>query len=236
MSLTPIQPKVLLWGAKSKARIIAEMLKESGVGIPVLMFDHTLEKPTFETSIAFTNDTSILKAKLAGVTHYVTCIGGEYGYARCMTSQYLEKFGLKPLSLIHDESFIEPTVKLGQGSQIMPRSVIHKFVELGDQVIVNTNATIDHECVIGKGVHIMGSAAITGKVTIGDYATIGTNSTILPFLRIGEGSFVGAGALVTKDVAPYTVVAGVPAKFIRTNELKFSENILKQLNELIITL
>lgn len=53
----------------------------------------------------------------------------------------------------------------------------------------------------------------TGKpVTIDDYAWIGARSIILPGVTIGRGAVVGAGAVVTKNVDPFTVVVGVPAK------------------------
>jgi acetyltransferase-like isoleucine patch superfamily enzyme len=47
-------------------------------------------------------------------------------------------------------------------------------------------------------------------------ADIGVNAVLLPGVTVGEGAIVGAGAVVTKDVAPYTIVAGVPAKFLRS--------------------
>ena len=46
-------------------------------------------------------------------------------------------------------------------------------------------------------------------------ADIGTSSVILPGVTVGEGAIVGAGAVVTNDVKPYTIVAGVPARFMR---------------------
>jgi acetyltransferase-like isoleucine patch superfamily enzyme len=52
-------------------------------------------------------------------------------------------------------------------------------------------------------------------VVIEDYAKIYTGVTLLPGVTIGEGAIVAAGSIVGKDVEPYTVVAGVPAKFIR---------------------
>ena len=55
-------------------------------------------------------------------------------------------------------------------------------------------------------------------VRVEAWADIGTNATILPGVTIGKGSIVGAGAVVTKDVAPYAVVAGVPARFLRWRE------------------
>lgn len=61
-------------------------------------------------------------------------------------------------------------------------------------------------------------------VIIEDYAVIGTRVTILPGVTVGKGAVVASGAVVTKDVPEYTVVGGVPAKFIkhRTKNLKYT--------------
>lgn len=55
-------------------------------------------------------------------------------------------------------------------------------------------------------------------VRVEPWADIGTNSTILPGVTIGKGSIVGAGSVITADVPPYAVVAGVPARFVRWRE------------------
>ena len=57
--------------------------------------------------------------------------------------------------------------------------------------------------------------SIAGLVNIGNYSTIGTNATILPKLQIGENVYVGAGAVVTKNVESNSIVAGIPAKFMK---------------------
>lgn len=66
------------------------------------------------------------------------------------------------------------------------------------------------------------------KVTIGHDVWIGHSATIMPGVTIGTGAVIGAGAVVTKDVAPYTIVAGVPAKPIR---LRFPKELIRELLE-----
>jgi len=63
-------------------------------------------------------------------------------------------------------------------------------------------------------------------VAVGDYVWIGARATILPGVTIGRGAVVAAGALVTRDVPPYAVVGGVPAKIIgeRAHDLRYTLN------------
>ncbi|MEN3794083.1 DapH/DapD/GlmU-related protein [Fulvimarina sp. MAC3] len=66
-------------------------------------------------------------------------------------------------------------------------------------------------------------------VTIGHDVWIGHGATILPGVTIGNGAAIGAGAVVSKDVAPYTIVGGVPAKLIRR---RFPEDVAEEMEAL----
>lgn len=79
---------------------------------------------------------------------------------------------------------------------------------IGPQVVI---ATLNHDMVPEKRASMR-----PAPVHIGRSVWIGGHATILPGVEIGDGAVVGAGAVVTHNVAPRTVVAGVPAKVLRT--------------------
>lgn len=88
----------------------------------------------------------------------------------------------------------------------------------GFPLTIGNNVSIAGEVRIYTMEHDIDSvdfAEVGEPVTIEDYVVIGTRVTILPGVTIGKGAVVASGAVVTKNVAPYAVVGGVPATFIR---------------------
>ena len=124
---------------------------------------------------------------------------------------------------------------IGDGTRIGPFVEIQKGAVVGKRVKISSHAficegvTIEDECFIGHGVLFINDknpvAARDGRLTKdGDWAvektlvkkgvSIGSGAVVLSGLTIGEGALIGAGAVVTRDVAPRTVVAGVPARVL----------------------
>lgn len=212
---TNVRPRVLLWGGLSQGRILQDMIHDLDLGSVEIIFDPTLSEAAFPTGARFLTSVTALKSQLHLVTHFAVGIGSEHGLARSKTAAALSALGLKAVSCIHPNSHIEPSVHAGPGLQMMPFALLHKFASIGSHVIVNSHAVVEHECVIGDGVHIMPAATLAGRVRVDNFASIGSNATVLPNLHIGEGAFVAAGAVVTADVAPWSLVAGNPARRVR---------------------
>jgi acetyltransferase-like isoleucine patch superfamily enzyme len=91
------------------------------------------------------------------------------------------------------------------------------YVEIADNVLIAQNVVIrasDHRHdIVDRPIAQQGH--VGGKIVIEEGAWIGANAVLTRNVRIGAHSIVGAGAVVTRDVAPFTVVGGVPARMIR---------------------
>jgi maltose O-acetyltransferase len=116
---------------------------------------------------------------------------------------------------------------VGEGSRIWSQAQI----EIGNHVLIShlvdihdTNShpldwrarRLDSTAIMERGRDLHPSQTECGPVTIEDDAWIGFKATILKNVRIGRGAIVAAGAVVTHDVAPWTIVAGNPARVVRT--------------------
>jgi putative colanic acid biosynthesis acetyltransferase WcaF len=103
---------------------------------------------------------------------------------------------------------------------IGPNCIIGPFTTLDGRggLTIGRNVNIAGEVLTIGGHHVVDSETaegIVGKVVIEDNAWVAMRATILPGITVGEGAYVAAAALVNRDVEPYTLVGGVPAKKIR---------------------
>jgi sugar O-acyltransferase (sialic acid O-acetyltransferase NeuD family) len=127
-------------------------------------------------------------------------------------------FGLEPLTVAHPTATCSRWAKIGLGSQLFPGSIVNAGAELGVNVIVNSGAIVEHDCIIGAHAHVATGARLASTVQVGEGAHIGAGATVRQCIAIGAGAIVGAGAVVVKDVPPYTVAVGVPARLLRQVE------------------
>ncbi|WP_282124144.1 acetyltransferase [Algibacter mikhailovii] len=122
-----------------------------------------------------------------------------------------QKFHFDWVNAIHPFSWISPDVNLGKGTIVCAGAIIQTGSTLGDHVVINTKASVDHDCVVGNYSHVA-VAHLAGGVSIGEGVFVALNSTVLPVTNVGDWSIVGAGSVVTKDVLPNKTVVGIPAR------------------------
>jgi sugar O-acyltransferase (sialic acid O-acetyltransferase NeuD family) len=112
---------------------------------------------------------------------------------------------------VHPFSWVHPDVTLGPGSVVLAGGIVQPGASIGAHVIVNTKASVDHDCHVGDYAHIA-VAHLAGGGSIGEGVFLALGSIVLPGRHVGDWAVVGAGAVVTKNVAPSTTVVGVPAR------------------------
>ena len=100
----------------------------------------------------------------------------------------------------HPKSWISKSAKVGPGTVIFAGAKIQARTKLGEHCIVNTNSSIDHDCVIESFVHAAPGTTLCGNVHIGAESLIGVGSSIVPGVKVAKNSVIGAGSTVVNDL------------------------------------
>ncbi|MCH7535448.1 MAG: acetyltransferase [Bacteroidetes bacterium] len=126
--------------------------------------------------------------------------------------QSLLESGLELPSLVHPTAFVNDSIELGDGTVIMAQAAINidSCVETG--CVINTGATVDHDCMLANGVHLSPGVLLAGEVKIGERSWIGIGATVNRGITIGNDVMIGAGAVVINDIEDGLTVVGNPAK------------------------
>jgi 2,3,4,5-tetrahydropyridine-2-carboxylate N-succinyltransferase len=129
---------------------------------------------------------------------------------------------------IEPGAVIRDRVKIGENVVVMMGAVINIGAEIGDNTMIDMNAVLGARATVGKNAHVGAGAVLAGvleppsatPVIIEDGVLIGANAVVLEGVKVGKNSVVAAGAIVTEDVPEGVVVAGAPAKIIKSKDEK----------------
>ncbi|WP_096154813.1 2,3,4,5-tetrahydropyridine-2,6-dicarboxylate N-acetyltransferase [Bacillus sp. FJAT-45066] len=127
------------------------------------------------------------------------------------------KARIEPGAIIRDQ------VEIGDNAVIMMGASINIGAVIGEGTMIDMNVVLGGRATVGKNCHIGAGTVLAGvieppsakPVVVEDDVVIGANAVVLEGVTVGKGAVVAAGAIVIDDVAPYTVVAGTPARKIK---------------------
>lgn len=120
--------------------------------------------------------------------------------------------GFSFANIIHPAATVSRLSTIGEGTVVQRGVNVSANSKIGNFCKLNIGCNVMHDNIIGDYATIAPNSVLLGYVSVGKMGYIGANSTILPKISIGEQSTIGAGAVVTKNVQPQLVVAGIPAK------------------------
>lgn len=205
---------VVVVGAGGHAKVCVELLRAMGlqvdycigsgdggaatcVGVPVLQGDEYIgrlrEEEEYQDAFVAVGSNR-LREKLA---------------AKVVAQGYRLVNAISPLAMI------SPSARLGSGVAIMAGATINADSVIADLAIINTGATIDHDCQIGRAVHIAPQCGLAGNVTVGDCSMLGVGCKVIPEQSIGANVVLGAGSVVISSIPDGVTAVGVPARIIR---------------------
>lgn len=110
--------------------------------------------------------------------------------------------------LIHPSAWVDESVELSDGVQIMAGAIVQPDVRIGANSTINTRASLDHDCTIASQVHIAPGVVLCGGVTVAHGSYVGSGATVTPGVVVGEHAVIGAGTVVVRDVPPRSVIKG----------------------------
>jgi len=132
---------------------------------------------------------------------------------------------------IEPGAIIREHVAVGDNCVIMMGAVLNIGAVIGEKTMIDMNVVVGGRAIVGKNCHIGAGAVLAGvieppsadPVVVEDDVLIGANAVVLEGVRIGKGAVIAAGSVVVKDVEPYCVMAGVPAKLLKKVDEKTKE-------------
>jgi sugar O-acyltransferase (sialic acid O-acetyltransferase NeuD family) len=202
---------ILIVGAGAHGRVVLDIFRASGCAVAGWLDDnHLLAGALLEGLPVLGRQDFLHSGQWQGRVHVAIGLSD----VRLAAGSRALAAGIALANAVHPSAVVSPTAHVGEGSCLCAGTVVGPGARLGRQVIVNTGATIDHDCVLEDGAWVAPGVTTAGAVRIGRLAYVSTGAVLVAGVAVGEGAVVGAGAVVVKPVPPRAIVLGVPARVV----------------------
>lgn len=203
------QDGIVILGAGGHAKVCIEIFHDMGRPVVCCIGGEGSTGKCLDIPVVI-GDTQIRRLYERGYRKFFVAIGSNA--IRQKLADMALGLGFELVNAISPKAVISGSAKLGRGVAVMPGVVINAEAFIDDLAIINTGATIDHDCRIGRAVHIAPQCALAGKVSVGQGSFLGIGCKVIPEISIGSLCVAGAGSVIVRDIPSNTQVCGVPAK------------------------
>ncbi|WP_042700235.1 NeuD/PglB/VioB family sugar acetyltransferase [Azospirillum sp. B506] len=125
--------------------------------------------------------------------------------------------GARLITLIHPSVACSPSASLGDGIMILPFTTIYPGASIGEGCLIEGHAGVGPEVSVMPVCMLAESSVLGHRTHIGAGSFIGAGAVTRPHITIGEGCLIGANSTVIRDIPPFKVAAGSPARVLRDN-------------------
>jgi sugar O-acyltransferase (sialic acid O-acetyltransferase NeuD family) len=197
---------LIVVGGGGHGRVVLEALRSAGSEVRGVVDHDPAVATLLPKGVPWLGDDATLAA--FPPTHYslVNGVGGIGDGKRRAIFERLREQGYVFAPVRHESAVVAHGVELGEGSQVMAGAVLQPGIRIGVNAIVNTRASIDHDCIIGDHCHVAPGTVLCGGVIVGEQTHIGAGAVVIQGIRIGCGSIIGAGAIIRRDVGDNLIV------------------------------
>jgi acetyltransferase EpsM len=215
-----MKQQLVIWGAAGHALTVADIVRLEGkYDIAGFLDDVASQRcgEAFCGSTILGGREQLRELRDHGVDHILFGFGN--CQARLQLADWVRHQGFQLGTAVHPRAVVAADVQIGSGTVVAAGAVINVASRIGENVIVNTCASVDHECHVEDGCHIAPGAHLGGRVMVGKGVWIGIGATVKDRVRIGAGSIIGVGAVVLHEIPEDVVAYGIPAKVIRSTKV-----------------
>jgi len=208
-----LTPPLILLGSGGHASVLAECIQLCGFSLYAVVSPTKPEGPLFEQSVWLNGDANALDLDVRQY-RVVNGVGsiGDTGKRKALFDLYKSK-GFYFQNIVHPSAVISPHLRnLGEGFQALSGCIVNTGCHIGDNVVLNSRAVVEHHCRIGNHSFVASSATLCGSCEVEDQVHIGAAAVLNQGLFVGHGALIATGSVVIRNVTAKTLVMGVPAR------------------------
>jgi sugar O-acyltransferase (sialic acid O-acetyltransferase NeuD family) len=205
---------LLIGGGGHCKSIIDSLLSRRKIWKKISILDNKIKVDTVINGFKVVgNDNDLKYFYDNGYTHAFISFGDiQSQQNRLLLYLKLKKIGYILPNIIDNSSNLSEFVTLKEGIFVGKNTIINSNTTIGNCVILNSRATIEHDCEIGDFTNIATSVVINGNVKIGKKCFLGSGTVVRNGVSIGENSIIGMGSIVIKDMPSNIIAFGNPCK------------------------
>jgi sugar O-acyltransferase (sialic acid O-acetyltransferase NeuD family) len=204
---------MLIAGAGGHAIEVLDVLMETMSEEKVVFFDDQTTLKKVHDRLLVLKSLQDVKKLFASEAQFCLGLGGPLN--RKKLYDQLSEQGGRQLGVRSETAIISPWADVHAGADLMKMTFVSSLAKIGIGTLINTRALVHHHAVVGDFCELSPSATLLGGAKVGNFVFVGAGAVILPGVSVCDHTIIGAGAVVNRPIEKPGTYAGNPARKIK---------------------